>query len=491
MRGKIDKPVLADGEFGRAPADEAVKDGKEREIGAQADDGNMTENGVARTAENTADATVAEVTETASAEDVANSDAAAQDDKTEGSDEQNEDIKPAFTWKYIAYLLKQGFKRYFIDAFTGMAQGLFCTLIAGTILGQIGSWIQGAGTEAGVAIGGAVVAVANIAKMLMGAGIGIGIAHTLKAPKLVMFTAAVAGLVGAFGDVIVNGFTGDFVAQGAANVNNVIAGIKPAAPGNPIGAYVVAVLAIELGRLVAGKTKVDIVVVPLVMFVVCLFAVWVAWPFIRFVNLIGEGIALATAATPAVMGIVIAVAMGILLTLPTSSAAIWLAIASPVLTAYAAGEIAFETYDAMLLAGGAAMVGCSAHMIGFAVQSFRENKWGGLIAQGLGTSMLQIPNLMRHPIILVPPIIASIVVGPLSTCVFQLRCNAVGGGMGTSGLVGIFGAIDASTGVIPDWKLALGIVFCCFVIPAVVCFGVSELMRKLGWIKYGDQTLDL
>lgn len=419
----------------------------------------------------------------------AESDENADADKNGGSAAQKEEIKPEFSRKFILYILKKGFVRYFIDAFTGMAQGLFCTLIAGTILGQIGTWITSAGTDAALAVGGGVTAVANIAKMLMGAGIGIGIAHSLKAPKLVMFTAAVAGLVGAFGDAIVDGFTGGFV---SSSVNDVLSGIAPAAPGNPIGSYVVSVLAVELGRQVAGKTKVDIVVVPLVMFVICLFAVWAAWPFIQLVNLIGEGVALATAATPAVMGIVIAAVMGILLTLPTSSAAIWLAVASPVVAAYAAGEVSFATYDAILLAGGAAMVGCSAHMVGFAVQSFRENKWGGLIAQGIGTSMLQIPNLMRHPQIMVPPIIASIIVGPLSTCVFGLRCNAVGGGMGTSGLVGIFGAIDASVEVgLPEWKLALGIVFCCFVIPAVVCFAVSELMRKLGWIKYGDQSLSV
>lgn len=421
----------------------------------------------------------------AAAESGENADA----DKNGGSAAQKEEIKPEFSRKFIFYILKKGFVRYFIDAFTGMSQGLFCTLIAGTILGQIGTWITSAGTVAALAVGGGVTAVANIAKMLMGAGIGIGIAHSLKAPKLVMFTAAVAGLVGAFGDAIVDGFTGGFV---SSSVNDVLSGIAPAAPGNPIGSYVVSVLAVELGRQVAGKTKVDIVVVPLVMFVICLFAVWAAWPFIQLVNLIGEGVALATAATPAVMGIVIAAVMGILLTLPTSSAAIWLAVASPVVAAYAAGEVSFATYDAILLAGGAAMVGCSAHMVGFAVQSFRENKWGGLIAQGIGTSMLQIPNLMRHPQIMVPPIIASIIVGPLSTCVFGLRCNAVGGGMGTSGLVGIFGAIDASVEVgLPEWKLALGIVFCCFVIPAVVCFAVSELMRKLGWIKYGDQSLSV
>ena len=414
-------------------------------------------------------------------------DTAAESDKNGTSSAQKEQIKPEFSWKFIFYLLKKGFVRYFIDAFTGMAQGLFCTLIAGTILGQIGSWITSAGTNAALIVGGGVTAVANLAKLLTGAGIGIGIAHALKAPKLVMFTAAVAGLAGAFADAITDGFLGDFTTLA---VNDVLSGVAPAAPGNPIGAYVVAVLAVEIGRQVAGKTKVDIVVVPLVMFVVCLFAVWAAWPFIALVDLIGEGVALATAATPAVMGIVIAVVMGILLTLPTSSAAIWLAVASPVVAAYAAGEVSFATYDAILLAGGASMVGCSAHMVGFAVQSFRENRWGGLVAQGIGTSMLQIPNLMRRPQILLPPVIASAVVGPLSTCVFALRCNPVGGGMGTSGLVGIFGAVDASLEVgLPEWQLALGIIFCCFLIPAVLCFLISEFMRRKGWIRYGDQSL--
>lgn len=411
----------------------------------------------------------------------------AQNDKTGGSDSKNEQIKPAFSWKYIFHLLKKGFVRYFIDAFTGMSQGLFCTLIAGTILGQIGAWITSAGTDAALIVGGGVTAVANLAKMLMGAGIGIGIAHALKAPKLVMFAAAVAGLVGAFADAVTDGFLGGFV---TSSVGEVLSGVAPAAPGNPIGAYVVSVLAVELGRLVAGRTKVDIVVVPLVMFVVCLFAVWAAWPFIALVDLIGEGVALATAATPAVMGIVIAVVMGILLTLPTSSAAIWLAVATPVVTAYAAGEVGFATYDAILLAGGASMVGCAAHMVGFAVQSFRENRWGGLIAQGIGTSMLQIPNLMRRPQILLPPIIASVVVGPLSTCVFGLRCNPVGGGMGTSGLVGIFGAIDASVEVgLSTSHLVLGIILCCFVLPAVICFLLSEFMRRRGWIRFGDQLI--
>lgn len=372
-------------------------------------------------------------------------------------------------------VLKKYLNRYFIDAFSGMAQGLFCTLIAGTILAQIGGWIKLADTDAGIAVGTFVIAVANIAKLLMGAGIGVGIAHSLKAGKLVMFSAAVAGMAGAFADKIIAGtFTG--------------AGVASFLPGNPIGAYVVSVIAIEIGSLISGKTKVDIVLVPLGMMTVSLLSLYAAWPFIKLIDLLGVGIGFATQITPEAMGIVIAVIMGLLLTLPTSSAAIWVAIASPVLATYAPDS---AMYDAMMLAGGAAVCGCAAHMVGFAVQSFRENGWGGLIAQGLGTSMLQIPNLMRHPQILIPPVLASIVVGPLSTCVFSLRCNAAGGGMGTSGLVGLFGTIEASQGVIPDWKIGVGITLCMFIIPTVVCFAASEIMRKFNWIKPEYLKLDI
>lgn len=369
-------------------------------------------------------------------------------------------------------LIKKFCKRYFIDAFSGMAQGLFCTLIAGTILGMVGNWIKDAGTDSGIAVGKFVLSVANIAKTLMGAGIGIGIAHALKAKKLVLFTAAVAGFVGAFADKII-----------AGNL-----ALTLGAPGNPIGSYVVAVLAIEIGNLVCGKTKVDIVVVPLTMMIVSMLSCYVSWPFIQLVNVIGKGVALATTVTPEAMGIIVAVVMGILLTLPTSSAAIWVAIAAPVI---AGNEVGSDMYNAILLAGGAATVGCACQMVGFAVESFRENKFGGLIAQGLGTSMLQIPNLMRHPQIIIPPVIASIIAGPLSTCVFELRCGASGGGMGTSGLVGMFDVIEQSKGAIPDWKLGLGIVLCMFVIPTVVCIAVSELMRKKKWIKPEHLKLDL
>ncbi len=369
-------------------------------------------------------------------------------------------------------VLKKGFKRYLIDAFSGMAQGLFCTLIAGTILAMVGGWIEDAGTQAGVGVGGFILNVANFAKTLMGAGIGIGIAHALKAKKLVLFTAAVAGFVGAFADKII-----------AGNL-----ALTLGVPGNPIGAYVVSVLAIEIGNLLCGKTKVDIVVVPLSMMIVSMLACYVSWPFIEFVNVIGKGVALATTVTPEAMGIIVAVVMGILLTLPTSSAAIWVAIATPVLASNPEGS---EMYNAMLLAGGAAVAGCACHMVGFAVQSFRENKWGGLIAQGLGTSMLQIPNLMRHPIILVPPVLASVVAGPLATCVFNLRCGPSGGGMGTSGLVGLFDTVAWSQGAIPDWKLGVGITLCMFVIPVVFSLLFSEIFRKLGWIKPEYLKLEL
>lgn len=381
--------------------------------------------------------------------------------------DRNDNKEP--TSKRVVAVVKKLAKRWFIDAFTGMAQGLFCTLIAGTILAQFGVWITSAGTDAGIDVGKFVTAVANVAKCLMGAGIGIGMANQLKAPKLVMFSAGVAGMAGAFADKIIAGtYAASFL------------------PGNPIGAYVVALIAIELGMLICGRTKVDIVIVPLSMMIISMFSMFVAWPFIKLIDYVGKGIALATDIAPVSMGIIVAVVMGIILTLPTSSAAMWVAIASPML---ASGDA--QMIDAMLLAGGAATVGCACQMVGFAVQSFRENGVGGLIAQGLGTSMLQIPNLMRHPLIMVPPIIASAIAGPLATAVFGLRCGASGGGMGTSGLVGVFDTITASVGVIPDWKIGLGIALCMFVIPAVVCFGVSEGMRKLGWIKKDDMKLEL
>lgn len=363
-------------------------------------------------------------------------------------------------------VVKKYCKRYFIDAFSGMAQGLFCTLIAGTILAQIASWCGDNGFAHFLAY------VAKIAKSLMGAGIGIGIAHKLGAKPLVVFTAAVTGLVGAFASNLVG-----VLCQDAAWT------FVLGAPGNPIGSYVVALLTVEIAGLYAGKTKLDIILVPLGMMAMCIVAVFVAWPFIKLIEYVGIAMALAIQAGVAVkilVGVFIAVVMGILLTMPTSSAAIWIAVAAAVPAEYS---------EALMIAGGAAVAGCAAHMVGFAVASFRENGFGGLIAQGIGTSMLQIPNIMRRPVIMVPEIVASAISG-LVAVLLDMRCNAAGGGMGTSGLVGIFGVIEASQGVVDTWRYVLGIILCMFVIPAAVSFGLSELLRKKNVIRFGDQKLD-
>lgn len=358
-------------------------------------------------------------------------------------------------------------KRWFIDAFSGMAQGLFCTLIAGTILAQIASWCgQNPFAEA-------LTVISKIAKSLMGAGIGVGIATKLKASPLVVFTAAVTGLIGAFASSLV-----DLLTKGTAFV------FALGAPGNPIGAYVMSLFTVEIALLYAGKTKLDIVLVPLGMMILVLGGVFLAWPFIKLIELLGRGIAAAIevgVAVKIIVGVFVAVIMGILLTMPTSSAAIWIAITAAVSAEYA---------DALSIAGGAAVAGCAAHMIGFAVASFRENGVGGLISQGIGTSMLQIPNIMKKPVIMLPEIIASAVSG-LVAVLLNLRCNAAGGGMGTSGLVGVFGAIDASQAAgLPGWKIALGVILCLFVIPAGVSLLVSEFLRKKNIIAFGDQKLE-
>ena len=366
-------------------------------------------------------------------------------------------------------VIKKLCKRYFIDAFTGMAQGLFCTLIAGTILAQIASWC---GDNA---FANTLNFIASIAKMLMGAGIGVGIAHKLGAKPLVVFTALVTGLVGAFAGGLVQSLTTDAAFTLAFG-----------APGNPIGAYVVALFTVEIAGLYAGKTKLDIVLVPLGMLVLCLLGIFLAWPFIKLIDLLAKVIVLAIEAGTAVkviVGIFVAVVMGILLTMPTSSAAIWIAIAT--------SATAVANPEAFGIAGGAAVAGCSAHMIGFAVASFRENRWSGLIAQGIGTSMLQIPNIMKKPIIMLPEIVSSAVAGLIAVLI-GIRCNASGGGMGTSGLVGVFGTIDASMAAgVDTWKIVIGIILCLFVIPAAVSLFVSELLRSRKKIKFGDMKLDV
>ena len=353
-------------------------------------------------------------------------------------------------------------KRWFITAFSGMAQGLFVTLIAGTILAQIADLI---GDNY---VGETLTGIANLAKVLMGAGIGVGIAHALGKHKLLVFSAAVAGFIGAWADQLMPS-GGGFAAI------TTLMGVK-ALPGNPIGAYVTTMLVVEIVGLYAGKTKLDILLVPLGTLLLAFGGVFVSYPFIELVNKFGDWIAVATEITPFVMGIVIAVVMGILLTLPTSSAAIWVAVAT---------QVSAGNENAMLLAGGAATVGCACHMIGFAVASFRENGVSGLVSQGIGTSMLQIPNVMKKPIIMLPMILSSAICGPLSTCLFKLKCGASGGGMGTSGLVGVFDLFENTSGFVGG----LGIILLMIVLPAVLNFLISELMRKWKWIKKGDMKL--
>lgn len=370
--------------------------------------------------------------------------------------------------------------RYFIDAFTGMAQGLFCTLIAGTILQQIADWCGNNGFALVLGY------IASFAKFLMGAGIGVGIAHKLGAKPLVIFSAAVTGMIGAFSGQLVSAITGEGAFVWGLGSGPIVADATAvfSSPGNPIGAYILSLLTIEVAGLYAGKTKLDIVLVPLGMMFLSLAGIFIAWPFIKLIDLFAKGIVLAIEAGEAVkviIGVFVAVVMGILLTMPTSSAAIWVAIAT--------SSTALANPEAFSIAGGAAVAGCAAHMIGFAVASFRENGVAGLVSQGIGTSMLQIPNIMKKPIIMLPEIVASAVSG-LTAVLIGLRCNAAGGGMGTSGLVGVFGAISASLDAgIDKWRIGLGIALCLFVIPAVVSFAVSELLRKLGKISPNDQRL--
>ncbi len=363
-------------------------------------------------------------------------------------------------------------KRYFITAFSGMAQGLFVTLIAGTILATIAKDVIGLGNF----FSDALYYIASIAKSLMGAGIGVGIAHALGKNKLLVFSAAVAGTVGAFADQLL---FGSFAAGMFPNVKQPFTALALGTPGNPIGAYVVTMLCVELVELYAGKTKLDIILIPLGTLVLSLLGIFLAAPFIWLVNKLGVLIAKATEITPFFMGVIISVALGILLTMPTSSAAIWIAISKSVI------ESGGSAADYMLLAGGAATVGCACHMVGFAVASFRENKVSGLISQGIGTSMLQIPNIMKKPVIMLPMIISSAILGPISTCVFKLKCGFNGGGMGTSGFVGIIDLFTYTSGALGY----VGIILLMIVLPAILNILISEFMRKKGWIKQGDMKL--
>ena len=345
-------------------------------------------------------------------------------------------------------------RRYGIDALGAMAQGLFCSLLIGTILNTLGD-------QLGLAF---LVEVGGFASAMSGAAMAVAIGYALQAPPLVLFSLATVGYAAnALGSTTLDGGKG---------------------AGGPLAVLFIAVIAAELGKAVSKETKVDLLVTPLVTILsgAALSALWA--PAIgTAASSVGELIRWATVLQPFWMGILVSVVIGIALTLPISSAAICAAIG---LTG---------------LAGGAAVAGCCANMVGFAVLSFRENRWGGLVSQGIGTSMLQMGNIVKNPKIWLPAILTSAITGPLATCVFHLEMNdpsgGVASGMGTCGLVGQIGVYtgwvnDVATGakaaITPfDWA---GLLLISFVLPAVLCWAFGLFFRRIGWIREGDLKLD-
>ena len=362
---------------------------------------------------------------------------------------------------------KSRMKLYFIDAMGAMALGLFASLLIGTIFGTLATYTHLDFLST----------IAGYAKEATGMAIGVAIAYKLSAHPLVIFSCAAVGEMSyRMGAVIANN-SGTIIKWAATSSDAYTAG--------PAGAFFAVIVAAEIGMLVSKKTKVDILVTPVVTLLVGFAASWLICPLIAYVMFyLGNFISLATTFQPILMGIVISVVMGIILTLPISSAAICSMIFSTNALAAAALN---GTSEGLLLAGGAAAVGCCAQMVGFAVISFRENKWGGIVSQGLGTSMLQMGNICKNPRIWLPPILASAITGPLATTVFALKCSGVAAGMGTCGLVGPIGIIGATETGTTMW---IGLVLLCVVAPALLSLAFSELLRKLGWIKDGDLKLD-
>lgn len=352
------------------------------------------------------------------------------------------------------------FQRYGIDALGAMAHGLFCTLLVGTILNTIGQQFGiGFLTKQLVTIGageGAVsYTIGGIASAMVGPGIAVAIGNALRCPPLALFS------------LIPVGFAANYMA-GA---------------GGPLAVYFVAVVAAECGKLVSKETKVDILVTPCVTVLAGIgISCLIAAPIGRAASAVGVAIMWATELQPFFMGMLVSAIIGIALTLPISSAAICAA------------------FGLVGLAGGAAVAGCCAQMVGFAVMSFRENRWGGLVAQGVGTSMLQMPNIVKNPRIWIPPTLASMITGPLATCVFKLEMNGapVSSGMGTCGFVGQIGVYtgwvnDVASGVksginAMDW---IGLALICFVLPALLSCIFCNILRRWGWIKENDLKLDL
>ena len=351
-------------------------------------------------------------------------------------------------------------KRYFIDAMSAMAQCLFCTLLVGSILNTLGTQLHiGFLTDIIVTLGkgedAAAYTIGGLCSAMVGPGMAVAIGQALNAPPMVLFSLIPVGFA-----------------------TNAMGGA-----GGPLAVLFVAIIASEIGKAVSKETKIDILVTPIVT-ILCGVgaAALIAAPIGTAASAVGKAIMWATELQPFFMGIIVSVVIGVALTLPISSAAICAALG---LTG---------------LAGGAAVAGCCAQMVGFAVMSFRENRWGGLAAQGLGTSMLQMGNIVRNPRIWIPPTLASVITGPIATCIFRMEMNgaAVSSGMGTCGLVGQIGVYtgwlaDIDTGVkasitAMDW---VGLVLVCFVLPALLSWLIALPLRKWGWIGENDLKLDL
>ena len=348
-------------------------------------------------------------------------------------------------------------KRYGIDALGAMAQGLFCTLLIGTILNTIGSQF-GIGFLTAQISEKVPYTVGGLASSMSGAAMAVAIGYALQAPPLVLFSLVAVG-----------------------QACNTLGGA-----GGPLAVLFVAIIAAECGKAVSKETKIDILVTPIVTTLIGVGAAYIIAPPIGTVaNAFGQLIVKTTELQPFLMGILVSVLVGIALTLPISSAAIC------------------SVLGLTGLAGGAAVAGCCAQMVGFAVMSFKENGWGGLVSQGLGTSMLQMPNIVRNPRVWIAPIVTSAITGPIATCIFGLEMNgaAINSGMGTCGLCGQLGvwtgwlepsakAIEnGAAAIVPtgfDW---LGLIQISFVLPAVICPLINQLCRKAGWVKDGDLTL--
>ena len=352
--------------------------------------------------------------------------------------------------------MKKLLNRIFVDGLSGMASGLFATLIIGTIIQQIGNLIGGN-------IGTLLYQFGKMAAAMTSAGIGVGVACRFKEAPLVVLSAATAGMVGGFAGKITAGAV--FAEDGSVILSG---------PGEPLGAFVAAYVAIELARLVAGRTRLDIILAPLVGILSgSAVGILVGPPISRMMTQLGSLINWGTEQQPFLMGIIVSVLMGMILTLPISSAALGVIL------------------NLSGLAAGAATVGCCCNMVGFAVASFKENGVSGLLAQGIGTSMLQVPNIVRKPVIWLPVILSSAILGPIGTMVFIMTINATGSGMGTAGLVGQIMTWQTMVPAEGAVLVMVKIIVIHFLLPGLLSLFFCNCMRKLNWIKNGDMKLEV